>query len=148
MSQKFDAALSLLRQSAEDEAVVVTARIDPEIRTRPMFGAELVALFINLLTNAIKAAGPNGKILVTSKTRDASVLIRLQNTGHEVTPEEGEKWFKPFASTTAKVDESLGHGMGLGLTISRRIVEEYGGQIQFAQPSSRYSTAIEVVLPA
>ena len=61
-----------------------------------------------------------------------------------MSPSEGERWFKPFESSTAKVDPILGQGMGLGLPITRAILEEYGSSIRFASPSEGYSTALEI----
>ena len=112
-----------------------------------MFPAELTAIFANLLTNAVKAAGVNGRIIASADDRNEQVRIRIQNTGVEVGMDEGERWFKPFQSTTSEVDPVLGQGMGLGLPITRNLLEYYGGTIVFVEPDEPYRTAVELTLP-
>jgi len=114
-----------------------------------MFQAELVAVFANLLTNAVKAAGRDGQIRsLARELENGSVRLVIENTGVAVDPEKGEKWFRPFKSTTATVDPVLGQGMGLGLPITRNILEEYGATIRFSRPSKGFQTAVELLFPA
>ena len=61
--------------------------------------------------------------------------------------DEAERWFKPFQSTTSEVDPVLGQGMGLGLPITRNLLEYYGGTIVFVEPDEPYRTAVEMTLP-
>jgi signal transduction histidine kinase len=74
-------------------------------------------------------------------------VLRLENTGVSVDLARAEQWFLPFESTTTEVDEELGAGLGLGLPIVRRLVEEYSGAVMFVEASVGYSTCIEVRLP-
>ena len=147
----FEAACEILQPSIDATGVSVRNLIDSEHRSLPMFRSELVSIWLNLLTNAIKAAGPGGQIvarsrIVTRNDREA-VLVSLQNTGESVDIDEGERWFLPFETTTERVDPVLGQGMGLGLPITRGLLEEYGGTIRFAKPRGKYSTHVEVTLP-
>ena len=112
-----------------------------------MFAAELTTIFSNLLTNAVKAAGEEGIIRATGKRTADAVILRLENTGVAVPPTKGERWFRPFESSTTRVDAVLGQGMGLGLPITRSMLAEYGGTIKFVEPSSSFSTALEIILP-
>ena len=121
-------------------------------RSLPMFRSELVSVFLNLLTNAIKAAGSDGRIDAYSQlvTRDdvELLVVDVQNTGASIDLEEAERWFLPFETTTQRADPLLGQGMGLGLTITRDLLEEYGGTVRFAIPRSPYTTRVEVTFPA
>jgi signal transduction histidine kinase len=112
-----------------------------------MFPAELTTVFSNLLTNAVKAAGDQGIIRATGRRTTDGIALRIENTGVAVSPSRGERWFRPFESSTTHVDAVLGQGMGLGLPITRSMLAEYGGTIRFVEPSSSFATAIEVVLP-
>jgi signal transduction histidine kinase len=112
-----------------------------------MFPAELVIILTNLLTNAVKAAGHGGRILVSAEPSDEGTSIRVENTGSSVDLDDAERWFRPFESTTTDVDIVLGQGMGLGLPITRRLVSDYDGEVRFVPPSDGYATAVEVVLP-
>jgi signal transduction histidine kinase len=130
-------------------SVTVHNNIPDDVRTPPMFPAELLAVITNLLTNAIKAAGFNGRVEANASTdgRD-KVKFRIENTGVSVAPADGEAWFVPFASTGAEIDTTLGQGTGLGLPIVRDILAEYGSSVQFVDPSDGYATAVEVNLVA
>ncbi|MCY4618952.1 MAG: ATP-binding protein [Chloroflexi bacterium] len=151
MRSVFDSACEILHPSINAMGVSVRNRIDAEHRSLPMFRSELVSIWLNLLTNAIKAAGQGGQIdassrLVKREDRE-TVLVSLQNTGAIVDIAESEHWFLPFETTSDRVDPVLGQGMGLGLPITRALLEEYGGTIRFAEPSGNYSVHVEFTLP-
>ena len=113
-----------------------------------MFPAELTSVFTNLLTNAIKAAGDNGEIRATAKALSAGgSVVRIENSGARIDLASSERWFNAFESTTSTVDSVLGQGMGLGLTITRNMLEQYGAKIRFAKPNSGFATAVEVEFP-
>ena len=113
-----------------------------------MFPAELTAVFANLLTNAVKAAGQDGHVLASASEDGDIVRICVENTGTVVQLDEAERWFKPFKSTTSEINPVLGQGMGLGLTITRNMLENYGADVKFVQPSSQFATAVEIRLPS
>jgi signal transduction histidine kinase len=141
-------SLLLLTSSIEDRNISIQQDLPSMIRTPPIFPAEMTIICTNLLTNAIKAAGSGGNILMSGKQASAGgINLRIENTGTAVSLGEAERWFQPFETTTTDVDIILGQGMGLGLPITRRIVSEYGGAVRFVEPSSGYSTAVEVTLP-
>lgn len=145
LKARFEAASRLLSPAAEKRDVEIRNRIPEELRSPPMFSAEVVAVFTNLLTNAIKAAGHDGVIVATGReASNGTVTIRVENTGKRVAVGTSEKWFKPFVSTSTESDPVLGVGMGLGLTITRRILDEYSATIRFVEPSGQYSTAVEI----
>lgn len=149
LAERFERAKRLVERSAIDRGIEISERIPDDLKTPPMFAAEITTVFSNLLTNAVKAAGNQGRIRATAKrTSDGRIVFRLENTGVAVLPDEGERWFQPFASTTARVDTTLGHGMGLGLTITRYILDEYGASIAFVRPGSGFQTAIEITFPS
>lgn len=147
-SERFDVARALHEQVARRRGVSISNHLPPDLRSLPMFPAELTMLFTNLLSNAIKAAGSGGRVDVTGTAGLSGMSeVRIENTGVRVDLAEGERWFRPFESTTVRPDPVLGQGMGLGLPISRRIVESYGGTLRFDAPSQGYSTAIVLRLP-
>ena len=112
-----------------------------------MFPAELTTVFANLLTNAVKGASEDGQIEASADINEGTLQVRVQNTGVAVDLEEAEKWFEPFESTTQEVNPVLGQGMGLGLTITRRILDYYGIEIRFVKPGPAFATAIEMTFP-
>jgi len=74
------------------------------------------------------------------------VSTLVENTGDAVNLSDADRLFNPFVSTTEEADPVLGQGMGLGLPITRALVEQAGGTVRFVRPHSNYKTAIEVRL--
>jgi signal transduction histidine kinase len=146
--QRFEKVLDFYRPSISKSGIDVRVSIPSATKTPAMFPAEVSAIFSNLLSNAIKFAGERGIIKVSAAIDDGELIIRIENTGDAVDLRMGDKWFEPFRSSTSEVDESLGQGMGLGLTVTRSLLEEYGGAIQFVEPSKGFATALEIRIPA
>ncbi len=147
-AEHFDISALLLRDAAERERIVLENEIPPDLKTPPMFPAEVTSLFTNLLSNAIKAAGARGVVRASGASDGDRVRITIQNTGVAVDPQEGERWFDPYRSSAPVVNPALGQGMGLGLTITRAMLSEYRGTIEFVAPRDEFQTAVQVTLPA
>ena len=144
--------LDVVRRLLADQVARLEVRIEdalpPDLKTPPMFPAEVGVMLTNLLTNAVKNAGSPGIVRVTGDplgTRGATIFIH--NTGTEVDLENAERWFLPFESTTVEVNEVLGQGLGLGLPITRALIEDYRGSIHFVHPPPGFATSIRVDLP-
>ena len=146
-AERLDAAARLVQHQAERRRIRIGNEIPVNAKSPPMFPAELVTVFANLLTNAVKAADREGLVCASFAERDDSVVVKIQNTGTAVDLEAAERWFRPFESTTWEVDATLGQGMGLGLPITRSVLANYGATIGFVEPEDPYSTAIEVTFP-
>jgi len=144
----FDGAAAMFRLRALDEQIEIKNQIPPDLKSPPMFAAELTAIFTNAMSNAIRAAGHSGRVHARGAHHPEGVRIAVENTGRRVALRSAERWFQPFESTSEDLDPTLGQGMGLGLPITRTMVEEYGGQVRFIKPSAGYATALEITLPA
>jgi signal transduction histidine kinase len=147
LAERFEAGKRLVEAAAERRGISIENNIPDDLKSPPMFPAELTLVFSNLLTNAVKAAQVNGRVRASGTSNDDGVSIRVENTGKAVNPDTGEKWFRPFESTTTETDPVLGQGMGMGLPITRNILEEYGASIRFVRPSKGYATALEIRFP-
>ena len=145
LHKRFESGRNLVDHLAQRRGISISNKIPEELKSPPMFPAELTVIFSNLLTNAVKAAGEKGRILAHgNREDDGGVVLRVENTGVAVEPEGSEHWFKPFESTTVEADPVLGQGMGMGLPITRNMLEEYGATIRFVRPSAGFSTALEI----
>lgn len=146
-------AIRLLTASAESRQVAIVDRTPRTVKTLPMFPAEMNVILTNLLSNAIKAAsaagadGKSGQVDISGYANGDSTQVVIANTGVAVSKDDAERWFRPFETTTSDVDMVLGQGLGLGLPLTRRIVEEYGGTVRFITPPQGYATAVEMILP-
>jgi signal transduction histidine kinase len=141
---RFEAASRLVQTAADLRGIQIVNEVPADAKSPPMFAAELTTVFANLLTNAIKAAGKNGRIRASGREETKRTIICVENTGKAVNLKNGERWFRPFESSTTEVDPILGQGMGLGLTITRSMLEEYGAKIRFVKPRQGFATAVEL----
>jgi len=108
--------------------------------TVPINRQELQQVFVNLLVNAIHAMPEGGRLDLATRARDGEVLCEVADTGPGLPPELVAQLFRPFM--TRKKD-----GTGLGLWISRGIVERYGGDIRpGARADGRRGACFTVVL--
>lgn len=147
VEQRVHSAVQLLTSQLKQCGQVLEVEIDPELKTPPMFSSELLGILINILSNAIKAAGSSGRIRVRASESDTHLVLSIANTGEAVDLNDSERWFEPFESTTSDIDEILGQGMGLGLPIVRRILDEYSGTVNFVTPEVGFATQINVLVP-
>ena len=91
-----------------------------EVRVQP---PRLTRLFYNLLNNAVDEMPEGGTIFLRFAVGDGELRVEVQDTGKGIAPEIAPMLFQPFAT------HGKAHGTGLGLTICKRIVEDYGGRI-------------------
>lgn len=147
LRERIERVVDFYRFAIEERNIELQIDISDKFLTPPMFPAEISAIFGNILSNAVKFAGVGGRVLVAAEQDQVSLTLRIENTGISVDLAASDKFFDAFESTTEFVDESLGHGMGLGLTITRSLLDEYGGKISFVVPSPNYATAIQIELP-
>ena len=146
LRDRFETGKLLVAHQAEWRDITIINDIPQDLRSPPMFPAELTTLFSNLLTNAVKAAGNGGCIRAWEAPGiESEKRIIIENTGVAIDFREAENWFRPFQSTTTAVEPVLGQGMGMGLTIARRTLEDYGAEIRFKKPTDGYATAVELV---
>ena len=127
-----EAAVAVVRPEAERRRVAISVEPAPALLVNAAPGAAKVAL-ANILDNAVKfsPAGSEVKIAVTGDRRQA--IIAVSDTGPGIAAEDTARLFERFyrgrASRSAGVP-----GFGLGLAISRALVERQGGRITVAAP--------------
>jgi two-component system sensor histidine kinase HydH len=102
---------------------------------------QLHQVFVNLLINAIEAMPDGGvlRVVATSDPKNQHVSIQIHDTGEGIPPDLLPRLFEPFATAKER-------GTGLGLAVSRRILEEHGGTIE-VHPHQPRGTMFEILLP-
>ena len=91
--------------------------------------ARLVQILDNLLSNAAKYTPDGGTIELTVARVDAGVMLRVKDTGIGMAPDLLPRVFEPFVQAEQSLDRSKG-GLGIGLTLVRRLVELHGGTVE------------------
>lgn len=117
-----------LRETAAEKRLYVRDGTNNTALTFPTDAARLEQVITNLVSNAIKYSKHGGVTLTYEKTA-SSVRLRIQDTGSGITAEDQKKLFMPF-SRVGGVEKTVIVGSGLGMWISKRLVENLGGAIE------------------
>ncbi len=147
LSERFETVRLFFETRLQQKKVVVENNIGDKLRTPPMFPSELSGIFTNLLSNAVKFTNEGGRIRIIAREHGDFLEVKMSNTGSKVNLKKATRLFEAFRSTTERPDAVLGQGMGMGLTITRAFIQEYGGDIEFVTPPSDFATAILFRIP-
>ncbi|MEQ1562216.1 MAG: HAMP domain-containing sensor histidine kinase, partial [Nitrospiraceae bacterium] len=102
---------------------------------------QLRQAFTNLLMNAIQAMKGHGSLRLTTELKDTSVVTTIVDSGPGIPKQHLSKIFDPFFTTKGQ-----GDGSGLGLTVARRIIKKFGGDIRIESQEGHGASCI-VTLP-
>ena len=102
--------------------------------------AKLKQVFLNLVKNAIEAMEDGGNLRIDSEQTGDRVEITITDNGRGISQENIEKIFVPFFTTKEK-------GSGLGLSISKGIIEDHAGSSFTLESKVGQGTAIKITLP-
>lgn len=119
--------LDFLSYEAARRGVIVQRNLDYHLQVVRMDSNSLKQILLNLIMNALQAMeDEGGKLLVeTSSPRDGEIMIVIADTGPGIAEEAREKIFEPYFTT-----KKPGKGTGLGLFITKTLVENMGGRIK------------------
>lgn len=119
-----------------------TIRMDVPLDLPVLFGVrdQLVQVVFNLVLNAIDATAKGGLIEVTARHTDRGIEVAVRDDGVGIDPAHRDRVFRPYFTTKKQ-------GTGLGLFVTRRIVEEYGGAVGFESTPGAGAT-FRVLLPS
>jgi signal transduction histidine kinase len=135
-------AVDAMRPEAEAGAVSVSARLDSALDARAN-PEQLQRVLFNLIQNAIHHTPADGSVTVSAEAVEGAVEVEIADTGNGVPADQRERVFDPFYRGDAARQDG---GAGLGLAISRAIVEAHGGTIWLAE--APVGTRVRFRLPA
>ena len=137
-------AIDLVRPGMAAAGLLFQADLTPALAPVHGHAGQLQQVILNLLTNAMDATPPGGRVEVATRTEPAhhEVVMEVRDSGHGIAVTQRKQIFEPFFSTKAP-----GRGTGLGLFISSQIVRDHKGTIEVHSERGRGST-FRVVLPA
>jgi signal transduction histidine kinase len=137
--------LSMVEHDLHNRGIYVSTEFQDNLSQIMADPVQLQQVTLNLVKNGIEAidSGPRAfrsLRLITTQNRDSLVSLSVQDSGPGISPENATRIFEPFFTTKSS-------GMGLGLCISRRIIEDHGGQLRITKTDSHGST-FEITLPS
>jgi len=145
-----DAAVDTVRPSAEDKGIAITVDIALADEQVYVDTARMQQALWNILTNAVKFTEPGGSITVSAGLRDGAdgrrVDIRISDTGMGIAPEFLPHVFERFRQADASTTRRHG-GLGLGLSITRQLVELHEGSIAVESRGPGMGTTFTIGLP-
>ena len=133
--------LQLVRKEAANKEIEISQTAGQGLGPVWIDPNQVRQILINLLTNAIHATGKQGKIEVRLEADPETTTLVINDTGKGIPKENIEKIFEPFFS-----DKPPGEGTGLGLFVTREIVNKLGGTID-VQSRVGVGTSMKVILP-
>ena len=116
--------LQLIRKEAQEKEITVKLQTSENLNPIWTDPHQIRQVLINLISNAIHATSEQGHISIQVEATAAGISIAVSDTGTGIPKEHLEKIFEPFFSTKAP-----GEGTGLGLFVTREIVEKLGGTV-------------------
>lgn len=154
--------LALMRHNFNEARVTVTSELAPELQPISMDGSKLEQVFIKLFLNAISVMPEGGELTVRSlSTRmqhtgnnvssemterfrigDPLAVVEIEDTGHGIDEENLNKLFDPFFST-----RTTGNGTGLGLSVTRSIVEMHRGYVTLENKKKGRGACARLIFP-
>jgi CheY-like chemotaxis protein len=109
-------------------------------------GARLVQVFANILNNSVKFTPRGGRIWVTADVGPNEAVVRMRDTGIGIASDVLPRMFDMFQQAEPILERSAG-GLGIGLTLARRLVEMHEGRIDIRSPGPGQGTEVEIHLP-
>ncbi len=106
----------------------------------------LAQVFGNLLNNACKYTEPGGKIRLTADRQGSDVLLKVKDSGVGILPEKLTSVFQMFSQVESSLERSQG-GLGIGLTLVRRLVELHEGTVEASSEGLARGSEFVVRLP-
>jgi PAS domain S-box-containing protein len=140
-------AVEGVRPAAEAKRIALDVNIEPDAGMISADATRLQQVFWNLLTNAVKFTAPGGRVTASvRRVSDDDVEVTVIDTGEGITAEFLPFVFEPFRQADSKL--AGGHrGLGLGLAISRQLVELHGGTIRANSDGVGQGATFAVRLP-
>jgi signal transduction histidine kinase len=132
-------ALNIAKYYKRTRGKIATPELPPDLP--PLHGVrdQLVQVFLNLILNAIDATDRDGRIELSVTRGPDTVEVAVRDNGHGIAPEHAGRLFQPYFTTKA-------HGTGLGLFVTRQLVNEHGGTVA-CEPAPGGGTVFRVRLP-
>jgi signal transduction histidine kinase len=140
-------AVEGVKPAADAKRITLDVQVDPRAGMVTADATRLQQIFWNLLTNAVKFTEQGGRVTATVRREGDDVEVAVADTGAGIPPDFLPFLFEPFRQADARLARGHG-GLGLGLAISRQLVELHGGTISATSAGLGKGATFVVRLPA
>jgi signal transduction histidine kinase len=117
----------MIRERASKNGVALAAAVEPEAQVVTADERRIRQILFNLLSNAVKFTPAGGRIDVSAARVDGEIQVAVADTGSGIAAEDLDRIFEEFQQTGTGAKQQ--EGTGLGLALSKRLVELHGGRI-------------------
>ncbi len=135
-----ESGVVMVRERATRDGVQVALSADPQVDVVEGDERRIRQVIFNLLSNAVKFTPTGGRVDVASARRDGEVRVSVVDTGPGIAPEDLERVFEEFQQT--ELGAAQREGTGLGLALSRKLIDLYGGRIWAQSEVGKGSTFV------
>src|SRR5690349_17572333 len=136
--ESLDYCLSLVRERALKQRILLSLEVDPGVGVLDADRLRFRQVVLNLLSNAVKFTPDGGRVNVRASIRDQDLVVEVADTGPGVAAEDRLRIFDSFQQGARLPGQA--EGTGLGLTLSKRILELHGGRIWVESEAGKGST--------
>jgi C4-dicarboxylate-specific signal transduction histidine kinase len=145
INEAIEEIVILCRSEIEQNRISLKTQLPADLPPVAADRVQLQQVFLNLIVNAIDAlkavgTGPREVTVTTERDKASGVLATVRDSGVGLEAEKLQDIFEPFHTTKSD-------GMGMGLTISRSIIEAHGGRL-WATPNKPRGATFQLTLPA
>jgi signal transduction histidine kinase/CheY-like chemotaxis protein len=130
--------LSMVRERALKQRILLSLEVNPEVALLDADRLRFRQVVLNLLSNAVKFTPDGGRVDVRASIRDQDLVVEVADTGPGVAAEDRRRIFDAFQQGAQHPEQT--EGTGLGLTLSKRILELHGGRIWVESEAGKGST--------
>jgi signal transduction histidine kinase len=139
-------AVETVRHAAIARGIALTTEIDDGVGAAVLDGTRLKQVLWNLLTNAVKFTPAGGEVTVRARRSEGQLEIEVSDDGEGIAPESFPHRFEKFRQ--ADMGEARPHmGLGIGLSLSKQLVELHGGAIEAASEGRGRGATFRVRVP-
>jgi signal transduction histidine kinase len=131
--------MTLVRERAQRHGIQLGSELDPALGELNADERKVKQILLNLLSNAVKFTPDGGRVHVSAAQVNGAVEVSVRDTGIGIAPEDQAVVFEEFKQVGRDAFRKA-EGTGLGLTLTKRLVELHGGEIRLQSAPGKGST--------
>jgi signal transduction histidine kinase len=138
---------------AKSRGISIQNEINDDVRTPEIPIALYSGILLNLYTNALKAviadssSNKQRKICFKAWNEPKKHIIEILDDGIGIPPSLRKRIWDPLFTTTSNLNNPFGSGMGLGLSLIKKLLSDLGGSIVLINPPPKFTTCFKLELP-